>query len=119
MNDLPDILASRLNFDVVLYRGHTRQEMMMIGLVTLALTILILGLVTKLLLGMFLIGLGLSFPLSIPVGWVLAIIFQKLKAGKPRGYVKQQGLLWLEQQRIKKSPFVRYSGYWIVRRSFL
>lgn len=118
MNDVPDILASRLNFDVILYRGHTRQEMMLIGLMSLAITILILGTIAKLLLGVFLLGLGLSFPVAIPVGWVFATFMQKLKEGKPKGYVKQQWVLWLEQQGIKRSPFVRYSGLWLVRRLF-
>ena len=118
MNETPDILASRLNFDVVLYRGHTRKEMMLLGLISLSMTVLLLGIITKLLLGMFLIGLGLSFPVSISVGWLLAVVFQKLKEGKPRGYVKQQFLLWLHRQGIRKSPFVNYSGLWNLKRLF-
>ncbi len=118
MNDLPDILASRLNFDVILFRGNTRQEMMMIGLLSLVSTVLIFGTLTKILLGMFLIGVGMSFPVSIPVGWSLAIMMQKFKEGKPKGYVKQQFLLWLESQGIRRSPFVCYSGFWSARRIF-
>lgn len=115
-DELPDILASRLNFDVAAFRGNTRQEMMTVGLISLSATILILGVLAKLLLGMFLVGLALSFPVSIPVGWCIATVLQKLKAGKPKGFVKQSLLLWLDKEGIKKSPFVRYSGKWSVRR---
>ena len=115
-DDRPDILASRLNFDVIAFRGNTRQEMMAVGIISLAITIFILGIITKLLFNMFLIGVGLSFPASIPAGWLIATILQKLKAGKPKGYVKQSLLLWLDKQRLKKSPFITYSGCWSVRR---
>ena len=115
----PDILASRLNVDVVAFRGNTRKEMMVIGIVSLVITILLLGTLAKLLIGFFLVGLGLSFPAAIPVGWVVATVMQKIKEGKPRGYVKQQCLLWLDTQGVRASPFVRYSGKWSVRRRFL
>lgn len=117
-DDTPDILASRLNFDVVAFRGNTRQEMMIIGLVSLAVTVLVLGTLAKLFIGMFLVGLGVSFPAAIPIGWLLATIMQKLKDGKPKGYVKQQFLLWLDKQGIKPAPFIRYTGKWHVRRTF-
>ena len=117
-DNIPDILASRLNFDVIVFRGNTRKEMIVIGLVSLVVTALILGTLTKLFFGLFLVGVGLSFPAAIPVGWIFATLMQKLKDGKPKGYVKQQFLLWLDYQGIKPSPFIRYSGKWLVRRLF-
>jgi len=117
--DCPDILASRLNVEVISFRGNTRREMMVISLVSLIVTVLLLGLLTKLLLGLFLVGVGLSFPVAIPVGWVLATVMQKLKDGKPTGYVKQATLLWLDRHGLKPAPFVRYSGRWSTRRFLL
>ena len=117
--ELPDILASRLNFDVITFRGNTRKEMMIISLISLVITIFILSVLTNILLGMFLIGVGLSFPSAIPVGWIMATFLQKLKAGKPKGYVKQWFLIYLEDKGIRKSPFIRYSGKWSVKRFFL
>ena len=117
-NELPDILASRLNFDVIAFRGNTRQEMIMISLISLFLTVLVLGTLAKLFIGMFLVGVGLSFPTAVPVGWGLATAMQKLKDGKPKGYIKQRLLLWLEDQGIKQSVFIRYSGKWSVIRLF-
>ena len=118
-DDTQDILASRLNFEVVAFRGNTRQEMMVIGMVSLAVTIFILGILAKLFIGMFLIGLGLSFPIAIPVGWLVATIFQKLKAGKPKGHLKQQFILWLVKYGLKKSPFIQHSGKWSIKRKTL
>lgn len=115
-DDIPDILASRLNFDVIAFRGNTRQEMLWIAMVSLTLTVLVLGTLAKCLIGMFLVGLGLSFPLAVPVGWLFATLMQKLKDGKPKGYVKQQFLIWLDQQGIKPAPFVLHQGKWQVRR---
>ena len=115
-NNLPDILASRLNFDVIFFRGNTRREMILIGIMSLILTASVLSLLTKLFLGLFLVGVGLSFPAAIPVGWIFATLMQKLKADKPKGAVKQQFLLWLDSQGIKPSPFIRYSGKWQLRR---
>jgi len=114
--ELPDILASRLNFDVIAFRGNTRKEMMIIGFVSIGVTSVLLATSTKALFGMFLIGVGLSFPLAIPVGWVLATLMQKLKDGKPKGYVKQRFLLWLDHEGIRSSPYIRYTGKWSVKR---
>ena len=115
-NDDIDILASRLNFDVIVFRGNTRKEMILIALISLSITALLLGILSKLLIGMFMIGVGVSFPAAIPVGWGFATLMQKLKSGKPKGYVKQQFQLWLDHQGIKQSPFIKYCGYWSIHR---
>jgi conjugative transfer region protein (TIGR03750 family) len=115
-DDDMDILASRLNFDVIAFRGNTRKEMITIALLSLGISIFILGTLSKLLIGMFLIGVGLSFPAAIPVGWGFATLMQKLKDGKPKGYVKQQFQLWLDHNGIKQSPFIKHSGYWSIHR---
>lgn len=116
--ELPDILASRLNFDVIAFRGNTRKEMIIIGFISIGFTSFLLATLTKILFGMLLIGMGLSFPLAIPVGWALATLMQKLKDGKPKGYVKQQLLLWLENEGIRRSPYIRNTGKWSIKRYF-
>ena len=114
--ELPDILATRLNFDVIAFRGNTRHEMMRIAMVSLLSTALTLGLLCKCWFGFFLVGVGLSFPIAIPIGWMVATLFQKLKAGKPKGYLTQATLIWLDTHQLKPAPFVRYSGPWCLRR---
>lgn len=115
-DEIPDMLAVRLNFDVIAFRGNTRQEMIVISVSSLLSLVLIFGILTHIFFGMFLIGVGLSFPLAIPVGWMFATLMQKLKDGKPKGYVKQRLLLWLDKEGIKRSPFIRHTGPWSVRR---
>ncbi len=117
-NDVPDILASRLNFDVIVFRGNTRKEMLFIGLASVLITMVVLGVLAQCFLGMFLIGVGLSFPTAIPVGWGAATVMQKWKDGKPKGYVKQQFQLWMDKKGIKSAPYIRYSGKWSVKRFF-
>lgn len=112
-----DILVSRLNFDVIAFRGNTRKEMIVIALISLSITVLLLGTLSKLLIGMFMIGVGISFPAAIPVGWGFATLMQKLKSGKPKGFVKQQFQLWLDHNRIRQSPFIKHSGYWSIHRN--
>jgi len=111
-----DLLAHRLNFDAIVFCGCTMKEMQLIGLISLIICIFILGFITKFLFNMFMIGMGLAFPAAIGMSWIIAMVFQKAKFGKPKGYVKQRFLLWCEDKHFIKSGFIRYSGKWSVGR---
>jgi len=114
--DANDILASRLNFDVEAFRGQSRHELVVIGCISLTFTLIILSIFTRMLFGLWMIGIGLSFPVSIGVGWLVTSILQKYKSNKPKGYLKQLFYCRLEDKGILQSPYIRYSGKWIVRR---
>ncbi len=116
MHDSDDFLPNRLNFDVVVFSGCTMKEMQILVLVTLMFSIGVLGGLTKCLISMFLIGVGLSFPATFGLTWFTARLFQKLKQGKPKGYVKQAFLLWCENQGLLKTPYIRRSGVWSIGR---
>lgn len=111
-----DILASRLNFSVVVFRGHSRQELFWLSLVSWLLTATLLSVLTAVLCDQFLMGMGLSFPLAIPVGLLTTKLLQRIKMGKPKGYLKQWLLLQLAQQGLITLPWVDRSGCWSVRR---
>ncbi len=111
-----DFLPNRLNFDAVIFCGCTFKEMQIIAIISLVTCILLLATITEVLFGMLLIGVGLAFPACVGMVWILAIIFQKAKQGKPKGYVKQKFYLWLEDKGILTSPYVRSSGKWSVGR---
>jgi len=111
-----DFLPNRLNFDAVLCFGCTFKELQAIALSSLIICILIVSVITKLLLGMWLIGVGLAFPSCVALTWLVAIFFQKKKQGKPKGFVRQAFLLWLEDKGLFKTPFVRYTGPWSIGR---
>ena len=111
-----DFLASRLNQPVVVFRGHTRGEMILISLVSWVTVAIVMGSFFLLLCHQPLVGIGISFPLAIPVGWVSATFLHKYKADKPPGYLKQRWLLALAKKGVRQSPFVQRSGAWSVRR---
>ncbi|HEX4044064.1 MAG TPA: DUF3487 family protein [Gammaproteobacteria bacterium] len=114
--DETDLLAHRLNFDAVVFCGCTMKEMQTIVLISLGISIMILGLFTKILMNMFLVGVGLAFPLAVLESWGLALFFQKLKQGKPKGHVKQCFLLWCEDHGLIRPIYLRRSGKWSIGR---
>jgi conjugative transfer region protein (TIGR03750 family) len=110
----PDLLPHRLNFDAIVFCGCTMKEMQTIATICLTICILFLGLFTKWLLNMFLLGVGLSFPVAVGLTWCIAQVLQKYKQGKPKGYVKQKLMLWFEDLGLWQTPYVRRSGAWSI-----
>jgi conjugative transfer region protein (TIGR03750 family) len=116
MEPQDDFLPNRLNFDAIIFCGCTFKEMQVIAISSLISCMVILGLLAKLLIGMLMVGIGFAFPASVGVSWFIAMIFQKAKQGKPKGYVKQKFNLWLEDKGIAKSLYTRRTGKWSVGR---
>ncbi len=114
--DLPDILPNRLNFDAVVFCGCSMKEMQVIAFVSLIVCILFFGTILKLITHMFMIGVGLAFPAAVGMSWCLALLFQKAKYGKPKGFVKQGILLWLEDNHLISPVYIRHHGKWSVGR---
>lgn len=113
----PDLLPNRLNFDAVIFCGCTMKEMQVIAISCLAFCIITMGFLTKLLINMFLIGTGLAFPVGIGMSWGVALFAQRIKHGKPKGYMKQRFLLWCEDRGFVSAIYVRRSGKWSVGRA--
>lgn len=111
-----EFIPSRLDFEVIAFCNCTMKEMQIIALASLVGCVLVLGFLTEILFGMFLIGVGIAFPATVGVTWFIAKLFQRAKQGKPKGYLKKKILLWLEDHRIMKSPYIRHSGKWSVGR---
>ena len=114
--ETPDLLPNRLNFDAVVFCGCTMKEMQLIAILSLTFCVLALGFLMKWLINMFLVGMGLAFPAAVGLSWSIAMIFQRAKQGKPKGFVKQSILLWFEDKGLQQSPFIRRSGKWTVGR---
>ena len=112
----PDLLPNRLNFDAVVFCGCTMKEIQTIAIISLTLCILVLGFLTKLLFNMFLVGMGLAFPVGVGITWLVAHLFQQLKQGKPKGYIKQRFILWCEDNKFIAPIYLRRSGKWSVGR---
>lgn len=106
------MLPTRLNFDAVVFRGCTMKEMQIIAISNLIVNLLLYGFLMKLLINMFLIGVGISFVITVGTSYLTASILQKAKQGKPKGYVKKKYILWCEDRGFIKSPYIRRSGKW-------
>lgn len=116
MQETSDLLAQRLNFDPAVFCGCTMKEMQIIGVNSLIICILLLGLLTKCILDMFMVGVGLAFPLAVGMSWGMALMLQQAKYGKPKGHVKQRFLLWCEDKGLTPAIYTRRSGRWSVGR---
>lgn len=112
------IFATRLNGVVAAYRGHSRGELIVIGLLSLMTALITLSLLTRLLLGWWMLGVGLSFPASVFIAWMVVNVLERYKVGKPRGYLKCRFRCYLEDHGILTSPYVRRSGTWSIRREW-
>lgn len=112
--ETPDLLPQRLNFDAIVFCGCTMKEMQVIAIASISTCVVLLALLTKLLINMLLIGVGLAFPIGVGVSWGIALLFQRAKQGKPKGFVKQRLLLWCEDHRLLPTIYLRHSGKWSV-----
>lgn len=113
---MPDLLATRLNFDAILFMGCTAKELEGIAFLSLVICLLGLGVITQLLFGMFLIGIGLAFPSSVGLSCLFAKCLQRAKWGKPEGYVKQRLLLKAQTLGLQQTIFTNRRGAWSLGR---
>jgi conjugative transfer region protein (TIGR03750 family) len=117
LSDNPDLLGHRLNFDPIIFCGCTLREMQVMGFSYLVICILMLGILFKCLINLFLVGVGLAFPVAVGLTWMIAQLFQRVKQGKPKGYWKQKCLLFLQNHKLLPEIYVCRSGYWSAGRN--
>lgn len=114
---MPDMLPTRLNFDAIVFCGCTMKEMQVLGMSALASSVMLFGFLMKILIDMFFLGVAFAFPVTIVITWAGALILQRLKQGKPKGYLKQSFILWRERHGLGRSPFTIRSGKWSTERT--
>ena len=116
MSDRRDILADRLNAEPAIFKGCSSSELGVIvgvaALVWLPLSLILAGLAGAVTMGFGIAGIGI-----VATVLIMASLFQRLKRNRPDGYYHQRIVLWLDDRRIKRSPFVRRSGAWDIGRS--
>ena len=116
MADRHDILADRLNAEPAIFKGCSSSELGVIvgvaALVWLPLSLILAGLAGAVTMGFGIAGIGI-----VATVLAMASLFQRLKRNRPDGYYQQRVVLWLDDRRIKRSPFVRRSGAWEIGRS--
>ena len=116
MSERDAILADRLNVEPTIFKGCSSSELGVIvgvaALIWLPVSLLLAGLMGAVTMGFGLAGVGV-------VGTVIAMatLFQRLKRGRPDGYYQQFTRIWLTEQGLRHSPFIRRSGAWDIGRS--
>ena len=116
MTDRHDILADRLNAEPAIFKGCSSSELgAIVGvavLVWLPLSLMLAGLAGAVTVGFGMAGIGI-----VATVLVMAGLFQRLKRNRPDGYYQQRFVLWLDEQGVKRAPFVRRSGSWDIGRT--
>ena len=109
-------LPDRLNGEPIVFRGLTSTELGMLAAASVGFW-LPFCLVASAYLGYLMMGFGLAGLLTVGTVWVASSSIQALKRGKPDGYHVLRLKLLLHDLKLRRSPFIRYSGVWDVRRS--
>jgi conjugative transfer region protein (TIGR03750 family) len=108
-------LPDRLNGEPVVYRGLTTRELALLAAAAVAVwlpvSLLILGLA-----GLFMMGIGMAALLALGTVWITSGWIQAVKRGKPDGYHVLRFELLLHDLKLRRSPYIRYSGLWDIRR---
>ena len=116
MADRQDILADRLNAEPVIFKGCSSSELGVIvgvaALVWLPVSLILAGLAGAVTMGFGIAGVGI-----VATVLLMASLFQRLKRNRPDGYYQQRIVLWLDDQGLRRSPFVRRSGAWDIGRT--
>ena len=117
MPDRNDILADRLNVEPAIFKGCSSSELGVIvgvaALVWLPVSLTLAGLMGAATMGFGLAGVGV-----VGTVIVMASVFQRLKRGRPDGYYQQQAGLWLADHGLRRSLFIRRSGFWNIGRNW-
>ena len=116
MTDRHDILADRLNAEPAIFKGCSSSELGVIvgvaALVWLPVSLILAGLAGAVTMGFGIAGVGI-----VATVLLMASLFQRLKRNRPDGYYQQRIVLWLDDQGLRRSPFVRRSGAWDIGRT--
>jgi conjugative transfer region protein (TIGR03750 family) len=108
-------LPDRLNGEPVVYRGLTTRELALLAAAAVAfwlpVSLVVLGLA-----GFFMMGFGVAALLALGTVWTTSGWIQAVKRGKPDGYHVLRFELLLHDLRLRRSPYIRYSGLWDIRR---
>jgi conjugative transfer region protein (TIGR03750 family) len=116
MADRHDILADRLNAEPAIFKGCSSSELgAIVGVAALVwspVSLILAGLAGAVTMGFGIAGVGI-----VATVLLMASLFQRLKRNRPDGYYQQRIVLWLDDRRLRRSPFVRRSGAWDIGRT--
>lgn len=116
LNENKDFKSDRINFEATLYKGCTLNELLILVIISFGSLITLFLVIFSMLFDQALLGVAFAIPCAFGLMLMLANILGGFKQNKPQGYYQMKIALWLEDIGIKKTPYVRRSGVWSLRR---
>jgi len=121
IQEIPEILADRLNIEPVIFRGLSNTELVMVVKVSLGIWAPICIIVAGIL-GNFAMGFGVAMVLVILSVLVAGTLLQKIKRGRPRFYYQHQmKLAWnkifAKKELTDPKGVIKHTGNWSLGRS--
>ena len=112
-----DILANRLNYDAIVFKGCTAKEIRNIVLVCFGISSLLLGTASQIVTGNFIWGVAIGILSTIGLTWISMCVLEKVRRGQEPGYLQQLIRLKLDKSGLfGKSEIIRRSGTWMIGR---
>lgn len=111
-----DYKSERINFEVSLFKGCTLHEMMLAAFIGFSTSIVCSSILFLLLFDSLLLGIAFGIPIGFGIMLIAANSIGTMKQNKPQRYYQHVVMMWLEDKSLCKTPFVRRSGKWSIRR---
>lgn len=112
-----DLLANRLNYDAVVFKGCTMNELIIIAGICLCVCCLSFALLLQLVLDNFLYGIAIGFLVGGGLTYAVCIVFEKMRRGQVNGYLVQLVKCKVEKTGLfPPSEVIRRSGVWMIGR---
>ncbi len=112
-----DLLANRLNYDAVVFKSCTMNELLILAGICVGSTTFIFSVIFQLLVGNFLYGIAVGILLGSGLTYIACAIFEYVRRGQERGYIQQVVMRAYEKSAICfHTEVIRRSGVWMIGR---
>ncbi len=112
-----DLLANRLNYDAVVFKGCTMNELLIISALCIGLTSILLAILIQIIFGNFIYGIALGFLIGGGLTYLICTLFEKIRRGQEKGYIQQLIALKLYKTGfLINKEMIRRSGSWMIGR---
>ncbi len=108
-NDLREVIPSHVNDEVAVFRGCTTSEMIVMIVAASAFWVPV-TIIVGLLSGQFFMVFGTSMLLILVTVFVLTVVLQAIKIGKPDGFYQHKASLALGRFGLRKSAHFDHDG---------
>lgn len=120
-NQIPEILADRLNVEPVILRGLSNSELVLVMKIAAGFWLPVCMLIAGLF-GNFAMGLGIAMVLILISVLFSGTILQKIKRGRPRYYYQHQLAFAMnkhvyKKKLVDKNSLIKHTGEWSLGRS--